>query len=518
MFVVKAEQSNTAEKMGRDEEKHISCGYVGNEENCPNECGRCAIAIKTDGDMALAHKRFDDAIRLYKKAIFIEPKFTEAWANLGNAYGMNNEYNNSLYSFEKALSIDPVYGKAMFGKAITLSNLNRLNEAAEMADSILTLYPNANEVQAFKTSLGSISAQPLSLEAAIEKMTVKAYNVLKENCLLAPGDKVVSEDAILCQEDYSERVLRFCTKLYASFGQDKVFNESIVTAFYGSLCSTLFFYEDKEDLVGVHPFEYLANHSNLEDIETVAEQLLGIRGNDKACSKLWDLIYNYARYTCGIIEHVAEQDKNAAAQDATESAYTMGMMYAMNWHERQTKPNSVSNLNYRLDKIIASIPASKLNNSINRRFLGERIPPRRTEIRLICEQCQHEVNHMIVNGHEMMFDKYQELSNEFTQLGFNASVSFFCSECAKANRMQNSYALPENILFSISFPDGKHTVESHPVYWCFRDTEYRTALAFLKGADTIDALSETTKTDFQPEEYIKQIRTVLGKLVNNGGG
>lgn len=78
-------------------------------------------------------------------------------------------------------------------------------------------------------------------------------------------------------------MLRFCSKRYASFGQDKVFSESIITAFYGSLATTLFFYNDKEGFIGIHPFEYLANHSDVEDSETTAERLLGIRGDDAAC-------------------------------------------------------------------------------------------------------------------------------------------------------------------------------------------------------------------------------------------
>ena len=31
----------------------------------------------------------------YKKALFIDPKFAEAWNNLGNAYGMKSEYHNA---------------------------------------------------------------------------------------------------------------------------------------------------------------------------------------------------------------------------------------------------------------------------------------------------------------------------------------------------------------------------------------------------------------------------------------
>jgi hypothetical protein len=57
--------------LGRDNMKHISCNYIGNEDNCPNECSRCAIAIKTDGDVALSKNQLDSAIRLYKRRFLL---------------------------------------------------------------------------------------------------------------------------------------------------------------------------------------------------------------------------------------------------------------------------------------------------------------------------------------------------------------------------------------------------------------------------------------------------------------
>lgn len=496
--------------LGRDESKHISCRYVGHEDDCSAECSRCAIAIKTNGDIALSQNQLDNAIRLYKKAVFIEPKFAEAWINLGNAYGIKSEYNNALIAFEKALAVDSVYGKALLGKAITLRNLNRADEAFDLADYILELYPGAQEVLDFKATLGSVA---MPLNKAIDVMTQRAYDTLKSSNLLVNG-KVVSEKAILCQEDFSARVLRFCQKRHASFGVDKVYSESVLTAFYGSLCTTLFFYNDKDGFEGVHPFEYLRSHADLEETETVAERLLGIRNNESACTDLWNLIYGYTRFSCGVIEQVSEEDKPAAAQDATESAYTMGMMYAMLWHDKQTTPNGNRNLQSRLEKVSASIAQSSADTAYESSISYERIPRRKIAIRMTCSHCQRQVSHWIVDENEILFDEYEKLASGFAKLGFNASVSFYCSDCARENKILNSYGLPNNFVFSISSPDGKQTAQSYPAHWCYRDVEYQTALAFLNGADSVNVLAEATKTNYSPEEYLKQLHMVLDGIIN----
>ena len=35
--------------LGRDESRHISCKYEGRESECPKNCEKCAISIKTEG-------------------------------------------------------------------------------------------------------------------------------------------------------------------------------------------------------------------------------------------------------------------------------------------------------------------------------------------------------------------------------------------------------------------------------------------------------------------------------------
>ena len=132
-------------ELGRNEDLALTCEYDGCEDDCPKECSTCAIAIKTDGDAALIQNKLPSAIRFYKRALFLEPRFAEAWNNLANAYNMINEPNNALEAFEKAIAVDEEYGKALFGKAMTLRKLGRLDEAMQLANDILDLY-SADEV------------------------------------------------------------------------------------------------------------------------------------------------------------------------------------------------------------------------------------------------------------------------------------------------------------------------------------------------------------------------------------
>lgn len=68
---------NVVDGIGRDESRHISCGYVGNEANCPNKCGRCLLQLKRT---AISRQLKDNSIMpfVFIKAVFIESKFSEA--------------------------------------------------------------------------------------------------------------------------------------------------------------------------------------------------------------------------------------------------------------------------------------------------------------------------------------------------------------------------------------------------------------------------------------------------------
>ena len=147
-------------ELGRTESRHISCKYLGREEECPKECNTCEISIKTDADLALSRSSIDEAISLYERAVALEPRFAEAWVNMANAYGMKKNYEKSVEAFDKAIAIDPKYGKALFGKAISLKNLGRTSEALELAQLVNLLYPGNDNVLNFIKDLGEAKPIP----------------------------------------------------------------------------------------------------------------------------------------------------------------------------------------------------------------------------------------------------------------------------------------------------------------------------------------------------------------------
>lgn len=322
--------------LGRNEKLHLSCEYAGREYDCPKECEKCAISIKTDADYALANGRLGDAINLYKRSVSVEPQFAEAWCNLANAFGMNSEYKKALSAFNKALSIDPQYGKAMFGKAITLRNLGELEAALMLANETVALYEDS-DVLAFKKKLeellGKDNKTVFSLQQAIDMMTEKAYEILDSNGLLGPDEQVHTIRSIDQKTAFSKKIYEFCKKQYNSLEKEKIWSKSMDSAFYGSLYITLKYYQSPTAFSNVSPFEYLQYNTNLGEPKEAAERALGIRDNALS-QKIKSVIYEFVTYSLSIIANVEPVSNiDAAVLDATENGYIMGMTVAMSYYE-----------------------------------------------------------------------------------------------------------------------------------------------------------------------------------------
>lgn len=179
-------------ELGIDQSKHRGCQYEGQEQNCFKECSKCAISFKNFGDLMFDNHNVDEAKKQYKRAVFTDPKYAEAWFKLANLFIIEKRYYDALNALEKALSVDPIYGRAMYGKAIALDAIGRSQEAMLLTNEILGIY-DVDEVHQFKQTLlnkgvADISKEeretPLDKEDLSEddeNLYTKFYRHLQEN-------------------------------------------------------------------------------------------------------------------------------------------------------------------------------------------------------------------------------------------------------------------------------------------------------------------------------------------------
>lgn len=500
--------------LGRDESKHPHCQYDGNEDACPKSCAKCAIAIKTDGDVALLEERLDQAIRLYKKALFIDPKFAEAWNNLGNAYGMKSEYYNALRAFEKAIAIDPTYGKALYGKAITLRNLGKLEEAMALANVILELY-DAMEVRHFKKELTAAGVEDtqylLENKKAIITLDNVGFKVMKDNNLLNEQGKITIIDSLYRPDEFVRAVLQYCKRKYASLGEEKMRGELIITSFYGSICATIFHAKDNTIYENSNVFDYLNEHIDVEFADVNAERLLGTKSGEEKAEQIWRIIAPYVRFTQTVFNDLTVLNDDVFMA-AMKNAYEIGMLTAFYYLAGKDKKHSLgtrSEIDHALVKLAASSrnyqdppPESAMCYSIR--------TPNEVSIRFTCDKCGKTSTIKVYEGNEDLISDYRSLAKKFVELGHKAEVACICDDCAAQFFPSNSSWRKNNIVFAFTANGSNTPVYSFPSSWAYTDFEYRVALSFLNGAHTVDRLAEETGTRQKAQTYLDHVRTVIG--------
>lgn len=134
-------------ELGRDEEKHtIKCDFEGIEEKCPKNCDSCFLRVFDDAAMCQIDMHLKEAIEKYRIVVQEEPGFAEAWNNLAYTYREIGEHSLALDSFLKAIDIDPMFGRSLWGAAMELRKLGRDGEAMTVLYDLLKYYdyPDAN--------------------------------------------------------------------------------------------------------------------------------------------------------------------------------------------------------------------------------------------------------------------------------------------------------------------------------------------------------------------------------------
>ncbi len=500
--------------LGKDESKHIFCKFKGQEERCPYDCTKCAISIKIDGDTALSQNKLENAIRLYKKAVFAEPKFAEAWVNLGNAYEMKSEHSNALAAFDKALSIDPVYGKAMYGKAVSLRNMGKFEEAVTMANTILEIY-DSEEVENFKKEILESGIEDtqyiIENKKAVIKLNNYGFKLMQDNNLLNEEGKITIIDGLYQPEDFTKQVFDYCKRKYASLGENKVHGECIITSFYGSICAAVLHSKDENVFTDTSAFAYLKDHIDMEFIDTNAERLLATKAGEEKAENIWGIISPYVKLAQEIFDN-ASVLTDKVILEAMKNAYVIGMLTAFYYISGKNKRHILAT-RLEIDKALLKLAQSS-NESENpppkSAMCYSIIPPKEVPIQYRCSKCGKIATMQVYEGEEDIINKYRQLATEFVKLGHNADILSLCNNCAEQYFPSNSSWIKHNIVFTFVAKGSDTPVHSFPTKVTYSDFEYKVALSFLNGSDTIEKLAEDTKSTWNANVYLKSIKNIIG--------
>ena len=113
---------------------------------------------------------FSDAIRSYKKAVFIDKRNVMAWDMLGYGYKSNGNLEKSIYAYQEALKVDPKDKNANFSLGVILASEKKYEEAI----------PYLEQIRAFGPQEKGLEIDIISYYKSSLKLLVSCYATLKE--------------------------------------------------------------------------------------------------------------------------------------------------------------------------------------------------------------------------------------------------------------------------------------------------------------------------------------------------
>ena len=115
-------------------------------------------------------EQFNDAIRNYERAVFIDKKNARAWDMLGYACKSNGSTGKSIYAYRQAIKADPEDKSAIFSLGVILESEKEYKEAIPYLEQIRALGP-----QGKRPAIDIVSYHKSSL-----KLLMSCYEALKE--------------------------------------------------------------------------------------------------------------------------------------------------------------------------------------------------------------------------------------------------------------------------------------------------------------------------------------------------
>ena len=134
-------------------------------ENILQRTKKYIVDVNTYNNLGLLYsnlKKYSEAEKEFKKAIYLNPKFTKAYYDLGNLYFTQGKYDDTIEQWNKILEIEPNFPN----KYIVLNNLGIVYEKKEMRDKAMEYFLEALKLAPEGSSI-------------IEEIEKEIYNIYK---------------------------------------------------------------------------------------------------------------------------------------------------------------------------------------------------------------------------------------------------------------------------------------------------------------------------------------------------
>jgi len=100
-----------------------------------------AIGWFEQGNAFIKNKNYSEAIRVFDKAITIEPDYFEAWNGKADALNRAQQFTEALAASDRVLVLKPDYVQGWINRGYILYNLGRYDEELKAYETAITLDP-----------------------------------------------------------------------------------------------------------------------------------------------------------------------------------------------------------------------------------------------------------------------------------------------------------------------------------------------------------------------------------------
>lgn len=311
----------------RDDSGEIRC--LG--DNCSRKCdSTCPIWENTIGLKLLRISEPLKAIEHFKNAIELASDFTDAYNNLGSAYGMSNQHEKALEFFAKAYSMKRNYAKALRGMIIAETELGKYEDALKHCDEYESL--NGPDVDDLRGKIESVSSDR-SEECSWSFVTLATMLLTvgrNEGYVFSEGFPYIPELLTSAQpvcESIYEDILEYKKTAAPNFDAEKM---TFIWSAYAGMGAVYYWHIDWNSLAANGLYRTLTAERGIEEMVEYVSDSIGIPFQSEESQELTCFLKK-ASVLCMdfLVSH-----QNACGFDAiiegAKAMFLFGMVFEMN--------------------------------------------------------------------------------------------------------------------------------------------------------------------------------------------